>query len=375
MSKQKSKSKGQTLSLATFLSTEDDRSDSRHGSRGAYESRDRYDGGGELRNAEVRLCRQIAEHAGTPERRESREQLPIPTRPPFTAYVGNLSYEVSERDFHVFFGDNIRVKNVRLPLKEDGTSRGFGYVEFDDVESLIEAIKMDGESMMSRRVRINVAEEGKTRSGPRDEAFASNWRTAPRPEMPALAARQSWAPPVEPLGRPRSTLGPRVGEGEGAPAPAPKKPSANPFGEAKPRDENEIQRQVEERRKQREAEEAERRKREAEEAETRRRAEREAREKEAEARRSAPAVAPKKAPEPELPTSWRRRDGAPPPEHKGKPFFADRKPRGPGDKPVGEKSPVKDLAPRLLSAQPPKEDEKPATKTKNAFDLLGDQDD
>nr|KAJ3421582.1 hypothetical protein HK105_003015 [Polyrhizophydium stewartii] len=342
MSKQKSKSKGQTLSLATFLSTEDDRSDSRHGSRGAYESRDRYDGGGELRNAEVRLCRQIAEHAGTPERRESREQLPIPTRPPFTAYVGNLSYEVSERDFHVFFGDNIRVKNVRLPLKEDGTSRGFGYVEFDDVESLIEAIKMDGESMMSRRVRINVAEE---------------------------------APPVEPLGRPRSTLGPRVGEGEGAPAPAPKKPSANPFGEAKPRDENEIQRQVEERRKQREAEEAERRKREAEEAETRRRAEREAREKEAEARRSAPAVAPKKAPEPELPTSWRRRDGAPPPEHKGKPFFADRKPRGPGDKPVGEKSPVKDLAPRLLSAQPPKEDEKPATKTKNAFDLLGDQDD
>lgn len=36
--------------------------------------------------------------------------------------------------------------------------KGYGYVEFIDRESLVEAIKMNGESLHKRNVRINVAE-------------------------------------------------------------------------------------------------------------------------------------------------------------------------------------------------------------------------
>ena len=36
--------------------------------------------------------------------------------------------------------------------------KGFAYAEFEDRESLVNALKMNGESLMNRSVRINVAD-------------------------------------------------------------------------------------------------------------------------------------------------------------------------------------------------------------------------
>ena len=41
------------------------------------------------------------------------------------------------------------------------TPKGFGYVEFLDRDSLIGALKMNGESLQKRTVRINYAERKK----------------------------------------------------------------------------------------------------------------------------------------------------------------------------------------------------------------------
>ncbi|KAJ3034910.1 hypothetical protein HDV00_004553 [Rhizophlyctis rosea] len=296
----------------------------------------------------------------------SRPQRDLPDRPPYTAFIGNLSYEVSERSLEQLFNE-LRVTSVRLPTNVDGQPKGFAYVEFDDVESLKGALDLNGSSVMGRAIRIDVAEAKQNdRRPPRDdgrpdrtEELSGAWRRAEplRPSGPpdrrdsyrsdrgsdygddrrgggyggrdrygddrrggfgddrrgfgggyrrdsereggfgggrdsrdfgrgggdwrrdsreggferpssrasdaplpmtrkplALAPRTvavtSPEPQQNPDNRPASPAASATSET------APSKPKANPFGAAKPRDENEIMRQIEERRAQREAEKA-----------------------------------------------------------------------------------------------------------------------
>lgn len=68
----------------------------------------------------------------------------IPKDGPFIAYISNLTYNVDEQDLEEFFG-NLQIKEMRLPRedKESGKIRGFGYVEFNDRNSLIEAVSIN----------------------------------------------------------------------------------------------------------------------------------------------------------------------------------------------------------------------------------------
>ncbi|XP_054279757.1 eukaryotic translation initiation factor 4B isoform X2 [Macrosteles quadrilineatus] len=115
----------------------------------------------------------------------------IPKEPPFQAYLSNLSYEVTEDDLHNFFAE-LRVKSVRLPRDDRGNNKakGFGYVEFEDRNSLIEALSMPDTTCKNRRMRIEVAENGDQgrggRGGPRDrgpnepDRTMGDWRSGPR---------------------------------------------------------------------------------------------------------------------------------------------------------------------------------------------------
>ncbi|GAA5841092.1 hypothetical protein JCM3766R1_006663 [Sporobolomyces carnicolor] len=125
---------------------------------GGFGGRDRYDDG-----------------------RPQRAEVPIPTEPPFTCFVGNLTFEVIEPDVEDFF-TGLSVKSVRLVSGQDGKPRGFGYVEFNTVDDLKNALTLSGQDLGGRVVRISVAEAQAARTGRADEA--TSWeRTGPLPSL------------------------------------------------------------------------------------------------------------------------------------------------------------------------------------------------
>ncbi|KAJ3277052.1 hypothetical protein HDV01_000104 [Terramyces sp. JEL0728] len=192
-----------------------------------------------------------------PREREARAPMEIPNNPPYTVYIGNLSYNVTEQDIERFFGD-LHIKGVRMIMDmATNKPKGFGYVEFDDRDSLVAAIAMDGESLMNRAVRLNVAEGSKSRPTQQrfeDAKFTSNWRErpagdAPRPFRDTYAKNRE-----ESFGRRDDGARPFARKPEADSTPLPPRAKVNPFGQAAPRDEHAIQQAIEERRAARESE-------------------------------------------------------------------------------------------------------------------------
>ncbi|KAI0749892.1 hypothetical protein C8Q80DRAFT_1164522 [Daedaleopsis nitida] len=118
-----------------------------------------------------------------------REDLPLPTEPPFTAFVGNLTFDITESELEDFFGG--KTKSVKIIKDREDKPKGFGYVEFNDLEDLKEALAKSGSTLAGRAVRVSVAEPQKERSGfggggYDDDKFAGNWRRdGPLPDQGA----------------------------------------------------------------------------------------------------------------------------------------------------------------------------------------------
>lgn len=88
----------------------------------------------------------------------------MPTVPPFLAFVGNLPQGIVQGDVIQIF-KSFTVKNVRLVKdKETDAFKGFCYVEFETIEELENAIKLDGRIQLDNNpntLRIDVAEQKK----------------------------------------------------------------------------------------------------------------------------------------------------------------------------------------------------------------------
>ncbi|KAF5358869.1 hypothetical protein D9757_012308 [Collybiopsis confluens] len=82
------------------------------------------------------------------------------TSPPSTTlFVGNLSFSANEDSVWEFFND-YGVKNVRLPTDRDtGKPKGFGYVEFDDLDAAKKAFEtLSGQELEGRSVRLDYSQ-------------------------------------------------------------------------------------------------------------------------------------------------------------------------------------------------------------------------
>ncbi|XP_078392767.1 eukaryotic translation initiation factor 4Ba isoform X2 [Cetorhinus maximus] len=114
----------------------------------------------------------------------------IPKQPPYTAFLGNLPYDVSEDSIRKFF-HGMNISAVRLPRESTNQDRlkGFGYAEFDDVESLMNALSLNEEMLQNRRIRVDIADQaqekeresgrGGDRDRIRDAEMESDWRARP----------------------------------------------------------------------------------------------------------------------------------------------------------------------------------------------------
>ncbi|WFD47295.1 Eukaryotic translation initiation factor 4B [Malassezia furfur] len=105
----------------------------------------------------------------------AREEPPLPTEPPFTAFVVNLSFESTESDVQYFF-EPLKPLSVRLVSSHDGRPKGYGYVEFETLDQLKEALTYTGRPLDNRNVRVSVAEPSSRGLKSTMADDASQWR-------------------------------------------------------------------------------------------------------------------------------------------------------------------------------------------------------
>ncbi|CAH1956580.1 unnamed protein product [Acanthoscelides obtectus] len=92
---------------------------------------------------------------------------PLPSEPPFKAYVGNLPSRTVQGDVSNIIFSTLNVKNVRLVMDKDTDKfKGFGYVEFETLEDLEKALEMNGEVIVDgNTIKVDVAEEKRSDRG------------------------------------------------------------------------------------------------------------------------------------------------------------------------------------------------------------------
>lgn len=90
--------------------------------------------------------------------RYDREAIPFPTKPPYTAHLGNLDYNVTSVDLEGFLADcNVTVVRL-MEDKVDRKPKGFGYAEFGSPEGLQKALDRSESNFMGRNIKISVAD-------------------------------------------------------------------------------------------------------------------------------------------------------------------------------------------------------------------------
>jgi RNA recognition motif-containing protein len=74
-----------------------------------------------------------------------------------TLYLGNLSFEMTDRDLNELFKDIDNVIDVRVSVdRRTGQPRGFAHAEFLDVESAQKAFEiLSAKAPFGRRIRVD----------------------------------------------------------------------------------------------------------------------------------------------------------------------------------------------------------------------------
>lgn len=107
-----------------------------------------------------------------------RAEARIPDLPPFEGRLINLPYDVTDANVkELLLSKGLRVTSLRLPKNpESGQLRGYGFVTFEDRDSLAKAVRLEGLSLLNRVVRIEVAEQRSGWGAGGDDNWRSNRR-------------------------------------------------------------------------------------------------------------------------------------------------------------------------------------------------------
>jgi hypothetical protein len=98
--------------------------------------------------------------------RDTYRQRPVDTRPPSppskTLYIGNMSFQMTDKDLNDLFKSIRNVLDVRVAIdRRTGQPRGFAHADFVDVESATRAMEeLNGKSIYGRQLRIDFSRTG-----------------------------------------------------------------------------------------------------------------------------------------------------------------------------------------------------------------------
>jgi nucleolin len=89
--------------------------------------------------------------------REREERTFEPAKPSSTLFIGNMSFEMSDKDLNELFRDIQNVLDVRVAIdRRTGQPRGFAHADFVDVASARKAKELlTGKSIYGREIRVD----------------------------------------------------------------------------------------------------------------------------------------------------------------------------------------------------------------------------
>jgi RNA recognition motif-containing protein len=95
---------------------------------------------------------------------------------PQNLFVGSLSFDTDEAGLKAFFEAIGEVKSARIVTdRNTGRSRGFGFVEFEDVANNQKAVdELNGKELDGREITVSIAKPKEDRGPRREGGFRSN---------------------------------------------------------------------------------------------------------------------------------------------------------------------------------------------------------
>uniref|UniRef100_A0A1B0ACN1 RRM domain-containing protein n=1 Tax=Glossina pallidipes TaxID=7398 RepID=A0A1B0ACN1_GLOPL len=121
------------------------------------------------------VSHQVYQLPTAPRSKQVFDDSSIPYDPPYVAYLSNLPFDVNETDIDEYF-KSCNVINVRLVRENGGTGRfrGFGYIDVNTRDDLIQVLNLPNPNIKGRRIEIELS-NGIEQQNARKQV--GNWRT------------------------------------------------------------------------------------------------------------------------------------------------------------------------------------------------------
>jgi len=128
--------------------------------------------------------RMTVQFAARPSNSFNRERRTGPMNPPSkTLFIGNMSFEMTDRDLGNLFRGIRNVIDVRVAIdRRTGQPRGFAHADFIDVKSAMEAMKvLQEKETYGRKLRVDYSYNTSTTRNQEGGPRAQPTETPPAP--------------------------------------------------------------------------------------------------------------------------------------------------------------------------------------------------
>ena len=74
-----------------------------------------------------------------------------------TVFVGNVGFKTQQGSLRAFFGECGKIREVRIPMNEEGRPKGFAHVEFETAEAAQKALSLHEQELDGRQLRVDLS--------------------------------------------------------------------------------------------------------------------------------------------------------------------------------------------------------------------------